>query len=306
MGLSSDIFNTYGQSAFSNFVNGLGLGAQQGNLLSILTNTLPSIPNPFKGFSNNQADRLTFVDGGEDGQVIPLVPLIQPVRQLDMVLCLDSLREGANGWPAGYSIYATYLRYSSLSAQFGTAVKMPQVPQGDAFINQGLNTRPSFFGCDDTDAPIIVYVANYPWSTLSNYSSTTFQYDLATSQQAIDNGVEAATLGGLTLGTDISWPTCLACAGLQRSFERSKTTRPKVCDACMKDYCWNGSTAASGSSAAYAPSVGPPQWVLDNAKSTSASQGAKGSSGSSDGAVTLPASVTLAMATIALVFLALL
>lgn len=243
--------------------------------------------------------------------MIPLAPLIQPVRNVDMVLTLDSLREGTNGWPAGYSIYATYLRYSSLAGQFGSAVKMPAVPAGADFVGQGLNTRPTFFGCSDTDSPIVIYVANYPWSTLSNFTSDQFQYDLATSQLGLDNGVEAATLGGLTAGTDISWPTCLACAAMQRALERTKTARPKRCDTCMNLYCWDGETSSSDTSAAYAPSVGPPQWVIDNAKTTSASQGTQGSQGTGggaqgDGAVHSKLPIALALASIFIATLALL
>jgi lysophospholipase len=173
-------------------------------------------------------------------------------------------------------MFATYSRYANNSDEFGK-IPIPNMPFVNTFVNQGLNTRPTFLGCDSTTdvtnadssttlAPIIAYIPNYPWSFLSNLSSLQFGVSNEVSQATLDNAFESATMGGITSGSQIDWPTCLACASLQRSFERSKTDIPEKCQICMNFYCWNGDTNNTAPTA-YSPSIGTPQWVVDNAKS---------------------------------------
>jgi len=53
-------------------------------------------PNPFIGTNDSFIDSaqtvLSFVDGGEDGQVIPLQPLLVKAREVDVILALDAVR----------------------------------------------------------------------------------------------------------------------------------------------------------------------------------------------------------------------
>jgi lysophospholipase len=54
-------------------------------------------PNPFIGvakdsFIDSAQTVLSFVDGGEDGQVIPLQPLLVKAREVDVILALDAVR----------------------------------------------------------------------------------------------------------------------------------------------------------------------------------------------------------------------
>jgi lysophospholipase len=55
-----------------------------------------SWPNPFYGvapetfISSNQTD-LSLVDGGEDGEVIPIQPLLVKARGLDTILAIDAV-----------------------------------------------------------------------------------------------------------------------------------------------------------------------------------------------------------------------
>lgn len=55
-----------------------------------------SWPNPFYGIapetfiSSNQTD-LSLVDGGEDGEVIPIQPLLVKARGLDIILAIDAV-----------------------------------------------------------------------------------------------------------------------------------------------------------------------------------------------------------------------
>jgi len=54
----------------------------------------------------------------------------------------------------------------------------------------------------------------------------------------IQNGYNTATLGNGTL--DAQWPTCVGCAILSRSLDRTGTAVPSVCQDCFKKYCWDG------------------------------------------------------------------
>lgn len=144
-------------------------------------------PNPFYGFHNDtnpsaQTERLTLVDGGEDLQNIPLNPLIQPERAVDVVFAIDSSADiieptdSAQNWPNGTSLVATYERTSNETMQNGTA--FPYIPDTNTFVNLGLNNRPTFFGCDANNltgngiAPLIVYVR-----LLSPFSHTSHRLD---------------------------------------------------------------------------------------------------------------------------------
>ncbi|KAF2655242.1 hypothetical protein K491DRAFT_679070 [Lophiostoma macrostomum CBS 122681] len=219
-------------------------------------------PNPFFGFHNDtnpsaQTERLTLVDGGEDLQNIPLNPLIQPNRAVDVIFAVDTSADtttdnGGAGWPNGTSLVATYERSTNATMQNGTA--FPAIPDQNTFVNLGLNTRPTFFGCNASNltgsAPLIVYLPNAPYVYHSNIS--TFQMDINNTERntIIQNGYDVVTQGNGT--EDSQWPTCVGCAILSRSFDRNSQDVPDVCKQCFDRYCWNG-TVASNTPAPYEP-----------------------------------------------------
>ncbi|KAK2697191.1 hypothetical protein QWA68_003641 [Fusarium oxysporum] len=201
-------------------------------------------PNPFKGWNdeNNlsaESERLTLVDGGEDLQNIPYYPHIRKDREVDVVFSFDSSADTDYGWPNGASPIATYER-SLTNISEGSS--FPSVPGKNTFLNLGLNTRPTFFGCNATNmtdpSPLIVYIPNYPYVYSSNIS--TFQMSINTSELSaiIENGYAVATM--LNGTRDKDWPVCVGCAMLSRSFDRTNTTVPDKCQECFTNYCWNG------------------------------------------------------------------
>jgi lysophospholipase len=193
--------------------------------------------NPSAGTKN-----LTLVDGGEDGQNVPLYPHIQPIRGVDILFAIDSSADSGNGegWPNGTSLIATYERSKNVTLQNGTA--FPAIPDINTFINLGLNSRPTFFGCDSKNqsgpSPLIVYIANHPYSFLSNITTFTTTINNTERNQIIQNGYNVATMGNGTIEQE--WPVCVGCAILSRSFERTQTTVPQACQDCFKRHCWNG------------------------------------------------------------------
>lgn len=157
--------------------------------------------NPFYQFNNDTSRitndaQLTLVDGGEDGQNIPLHPLIQPIREVDVIFAVDSsadtTADGWANWPNGTSLVATYER-TFLNISNGTT--FPSVPDMQTFVNLGLNNRPSFFGCNISNltgqTPLIVYLPNAPYVYNSNLSTYDMDYNDTQRNYIINNGYDA-------------------------------------------------------------------------------------------------------------------
>ncbi|KAJ5130310.1 uncharacterized protein N7515_006349 [Penicillium bovifimosum] len=227
-------------------------------------------PNPFYQYnkeSSPYADQtaLDVVDGGEDLQNLPLHPLIQPERHVDVIFAVDSSADTTYFWPNGTSLVATYER-SLNSTGIGNGTVFPAVPDQNTFVNLGLNTRPTFFGCDTSNltgpAPLVVYIPNAPYTFHSNVSTFQLSTDDQQRDNIILNGYEVATMGNSTLDAD--WSSCVGCAVLSRSFERTGTTLPDICNRCFDRYCWNG-TVNSTTPHNYEPSF----FLADSAASAS-------------------------------------
>ncbi|PYH97251.1 hypothetical protein BO71DRAFT_319117 [Aspergillus ellipticus CBS 707.79] len=215
-------------------------------------------PNPFYLWANATSSsahhtELDVVDGGEDGQNIPLHPLIQPERHVDVIFAVDSSADTDYNWPNGTSLVATYER-SLNSSGIGNGTAFPAIPDQNTFVNEGLNTRPTFFGCDSSNqtgpTPLIVYIPNFPYTTQSNVSTFDPSYEESQRDSIILNGYDVATMGNSS--RDGNWSACVGCAILSRSFERTNTTVPAICKQCFQRYCWNGTTNST-TPAKYAP-----------------------------------------------------
>jgi len=261
MGTSSSLFNS--------FLLNINSTAIPPALNEIFTNILSDLgsdnndiaqwqPNPFFHFNNDtnrnaQSQQLTLVDGGLDLQNVPLNPLIQPIRHVDVIFAVDSSADTTYNWPDGASLVATYQRSTNTTIQNGTA--FPSIPDHNTFINKGFNNRPTFFGCDASNltgpAPLIVYIPNAPYIFNSNVSTFDPEYSNEERNLIIQNGYNAATQGNATL--DAQWPTCLACAVLSRSFYKTNTPPPADCTACFTKYCWDGSLDGTTPAANYTP-----------------------------------------------------
>ena len=203
-------------------------------------------PNPFYGYSNStsaiaQSNTLDLVDGGEDLENLPLHPLTQPVRHVDVIFAVDSSAD-VNNWPNGTALVATYER-SLNQTGIGNGTAFPSIPDVNTFVNLGLNTRPTFFGCNSSNTssptPLVVYIPNYPYVYQSNVSTLTLSYNNSARDAIVENGYAVATM--LNGTADDSWAACVGCAILSRSLERTGTKVPTYCEAtCFQKYCWNG------------------------------------------------------------------
>ncbi|PGH08748.1 hypothetical protein AJ80_07786 [Polytolypa hystricis UAMH7299] len=220
----------------------------------------PYEPNPFYKYAEDTSPfadlkSLSVVDGGEDLQNIPLHPLIQPERHVDVIIAVDSSADNIYNWPNGTALVATYNRsLNSTGIANGTA--FPAIPDVNTFVNLGLNSRPTFFGCDSSNmtgpSPLIVYIPNSPYVTFSNTSTFDMAYNNTLRDAIIQNGYNVATMGNGT--RDENWSTCVGCAVLSRSFERTNTAVPEACKKCFDTYCWDGKLD-SKTPDTYAPSI---------------------------------------------------
>ena len=266
LGTSSTLFNQFllqlNNTGISSFVQNIARHyltnlADDSNDIAIYS------PNPFKDsdfIEGNSSKSLSaskylfLVDGGEDQQNVPLVPLLQEERGLDVIFALDNSADTNNSWPNGASLVKTYERQFS---EQGSYLAFPYVPDKNTFINLGLNRKPTFFGCDATNMtdltyipPLIVYMPNSEYSFNSNQSTFKLSYSTKERLDMIKNGFEAATRGNLT--DDSDFMGCIACAIVRRQQENLNATLPAECDDCFKNYCWNGTIDSNAASAALA------------------------------------------------------
>ncbi|KAI5959280.1 uncharacterized protein KGF55_005430 [Candida pseudojiufengensis] len=228
-------------------------------------------PNPFYetdvGTSEHIAanETLTLVDGGEDGQNVPLYPLLQPARSVDVIFAYDNSADTEYSWPNGTSLIKSYQRQFG---DYGNGTFFPYVPDVNTFINLNLTARPTFFGCDAKnltsllqiaqsnytnvtidsnsiyDSPLLVYTANRPFSYWSNTSTFKMKYDNNERNSIIQNGFEVASRNNGTL--DSEWAACVGCAIIRRTQERSGEEQSDQCKKCFERYCWDGSLDSEG------------------------------------------------------------
>ncbi|KAK4502179.1 hypothetical protein PRZ48_005604 [Zasmidium cellare] len=189
----------------------------------------------------NTQPKLTIVDGGVAGQNVPIWPLIQPGRTVDVLITADISADTTDYFPNGTELHQTWL-----NAQAAGLTKMPYIPDVDEFIAKGLNKRAAFFGCPaqfNTNVTrtntyknfahsyerspsslsnlatsmlnpnprnttiLIVNLPNVPYVYPSGQSTLKIQYSKAETRGMIRNGNAIATQNG-----DAEWPFCLACA----------------------------------------------------------------------------------------------
>ncbi|KAF8294739.1 hypothetical protein DL93DRAFT_2173965 [Clavulina sp. PMI_390] len=259
MGTSATLFNGLiyelltSNSSLNNF-----LGDLAKDLLG-KDNDIATYPNPFGGlssstFSDSTAAELDLVDGGEDGENVPFWPLMHAERNVDVILGLDNSADTTYHWPNGTSVIATAQRMQNSGfAQFGSFPKVPS--ESNTFVNLGLNSRPTFFGCNDSaPTPLVVYIPNHPYTAYTNFSTFQLAYTAEEIDAFLSNAFHeaAGNLTSLSSSGNSStplFPTCLACALVSRAERRAGLTQTSVCQGCFQAYCWDGTTNSTDPSA---------------------------------------------------------
>jgi lysophospholipase len=199
------------------------------------------VPNPFRGFNGTGTgqggeikakevftdDELYLVDGGVGLHNDPVAPLLEPARNVSVILLSDSSSDEDN-FPTGARLIDAS-RYTSNIPRI--ASRMPTIPTTkDVFLEKGLNRRAVLFGCDEPDAVTIIYLPNVNYTFQSNLPTTKFQYDADVTEGMISNGALTATQNGAE-----GWGLCLACAIMMKE---EGADLPDGCGACFEQWCY--------------------------------------------------------------------
>lgn len=208
------------------------------------------IPNPFMDIDDGNTniaknESLFLCDGGFDDQNVPLAPLLQKDREVDVIFAHDNSADTLN-WPDGTAVIATY---KNQFTEKGSKGSFPPVPNTYTFYYGNLTSRPTFFGCyaqdmigkvagSAIDTPLVVYMPNRPFSFWSNTSTFKLTYTTNDRNGMIRNGFEVSTRLNGTL--DDEWSACVGCAIVQRERERQGLAPTDQCQRCFDRYCWDG------------------------------------------------------------------
>ncbi|KAA1085371.1 Lysophospholipase 1 [Puccinia graminis f. sp. tritici] len=208
------------------------------SFLPALKGVLSLIPNPFYGLGTSEyLDRnsktLQLMDGSFGGENIPFAPLLVPAREVDAIVAFDA-SDDVNGWPDGTSLKATSRRSKLLS---NDVYPFPRIPES---LSQIKITRPTFFGCDEPEVPLVIYIPNSPSTDGSTEATNLPTASLEVSQSRAFSLIEGGTkLASRGISNDPLWPGCLACAVVERSRERSDEQRQGICSNCFQRYCFH-------------------------------------------------------------------
>lgn len=264
-------------SLFDSIASNLGpaLSGLDSDLASLLKEILPTIlesahvrandlsrwPNPFQSISGlpsgeNSTTYLNLDDGGSAGENIPLGPLLVRARNMDFILAVDGSADTTQAWPNGASLINTAQRQKTVTTS--SHQPFPPIPAStDDFISQGVNQRPTLFGCDPTqnppEWPLVLYLPNAPpvdgSAPVTNTNTFKLQYTTQHTEVFLDQAY-ATTVDGFVpnnTGKDSNWPRCLQCAAIDRARYKTNpvTPRSSFCQTCFTQYCYNATNPPS-------------------------------------------------------------
>ncbi|ANB11774.1 Plb2p [Sugiyamaella lignohabitans] len=196
-----------------------------------------SFNNPFKN-----SKLLLLGDGGQDGQNLPLDPLLRPERKLDIIFAIDASSDVHN-YPNGTALRRPVGRYHSQDDYM--RVPYPEIPPEEVLVELNPNNEPKFFGCSldsyptwdpqsETLPPLIVYVPNRQYTFNSNTSTTKLTYSRQESFAMVENGYYL-----MSNPFAKNWPKCVGCAIVSRGMYRNGIEPPSYCEKCFRKYCIN-------------------------------------------------------------------
>lgn len=185
-------------------------------------------PNPFYNYPNvnnelTQNDYLYLVDGGEDGENIPLRPLTIPQRNLDIIFVIDSSSDESN-YPRGKKL-RNVLHQLQNDKDDSHSYSIPEFDKIDQY--------PIALGCNQQHLPIILYHPNAPHSYGSNTSTFKITYNESEVNGMLQNGRDI-----FSLDSDGRHIDCVGCLIAKRRIEQMNApSMPKICQQCFEDHC---------------------------------------------------------------------
>ncbi|KAG6896435.1 hypothetical protein C0992_008312 [Termitomyces sp. T32_za158] len=210
-------------------------------------------PSPFKGlkdttFQDSDKDWLELIDGGSNQENIPYGPLFVRERGLDVIVTIEGSAGDSNNWPNGTGPLLSAKRQSTILRS--SHQQFPPLPQdAQAFVDTGVNARPTFFGCDPKQTPpeypLVIYLPNAPPMNGDDPVTNTETFTLSYTrkhQELFLSQVYNNTGSGFSPNANIPDPnfgTCLLCAAIDRGRLKVKPmiARSTVCEKCFQQYC---------------------------------------------------------------------
>ncbi|KAH9442772.1 hypothetical protein Pst134EA_031549 [Puccinia striiformis f. sp. tritici] len=207
------------------------------SFLPAFKEVLSLIPNPFYGlgtdeYLDRESQTLRLMDGSFGGENIPFAPLLVPDRQVDVIVAFDASDDG-NGWAGGKALKATSSRSNLMP---DNAYPFPRIPETLSRINF---THPTFFGCEEPEVPLVIYIPNSPSidgpETMTNLPTVSLEVSRSRVLSLLEGGTKLASRG---MFNDPLWPGCLACAVVDRGRGRMQEPRQGICTDCFQRYCF--------------------------------------------------------------------
>lgn len=205
-------------------------------------------PNPFYQFNIDDDNteivsryELLQVDGAEDGQNVPLQPLLLPERELEAIIAFD-FSVGFHNWPSSIAIAIgrTFQKFVNT----GHRTPFPKVPD----FNVRSRLKLLFLGCslDDyeyreyqdqvgtTSTPLlIIYIPSSEYNVPANTSTQELLYNHTFMSQMMQNGYNVVTWEYLS---EADWDQCVACGLLNGGFDDSNISL-EIRNDCFDSYC---------------------------------------------------------------------
>ncbi|CDF90122.1 ZYBA0S06-01046g1_1 [Zygosaccharomyces bailii CLIB 213] len=183
-------------------------------------------PNPFfkyPGVSNELTnnDYLYLVDGGEDGENVPVRPLTIPERSMDIIFIVDSSSDEFN--------------YANGTKLLNVLMKLQEEGKNYTFPKLGKFPRhPVALGCHEPNLPILLYYPNVQHSYSSNTSTFKITYNASEVAGMVQNGRDI-----FSMGSDPYHMACVGCLIVKRRIEQTNESNiPLFCKQCYSNYCY--------------------------------------------------------------------
>lgn len=204
------------------------------------------IPNPFYQRSASPAvssvTDLHLVDGGLSGQNDPVWSLVQPSRNVSLLITSDNSAD-VNNFPSGTELQASY------NQSLISGLPFPKIPSVEIFAAKNFTSNPVLFGCQNASVPTILYLPNSQQNSgfPANQSTLTVTFEANQTEALITNGYLSATQSAANA---TAWARCLGCFVIYEgkfsnatytngTIESSNATMSSECMGCFGQYCYN-------------------------------------------------------------------
>lgn len=202
-------------------------------------------PNPFFQYNNSNITTsittdnfLYLVDGGEDGENIPLRNLMVPARAVETIFIIDSSSDNHN-YANGTKLLNVLERMRSDGIEY--------FQNGNYSLFLESKTKPVVMGCSmkvitssEKIPPILIYYQNREINFPSNMSTFKATYSKDESSGMLQNG--RAIFHGENTVNNLTLDKCLPCFILKRRldsvfYDKEYPRSYKSCDKCFETFC---------------------------------------------------------------------